>query len=78
MPKKKLRISLYHIDDGLWAFLKAFETQALKAGWTEKQIQNCMDDAFEQGASISIVHDLLEHAVITKLQKKRYRYKRKQ
>jgi hypothetical protein len=78
MPKEKLRISLYHVDDGLWAFLKAFETQAFKDGWTDKEIQTCIDDAFIDGDALTILHTLLSHCVITKLQKKRYQYKRKQ
>ncbi|WP_299676146.1 hypothetical protein [uncultured Dokdonia sp.] len=75
MSKKKLRLSLYHVDYGVWAFLKAFEAQALKDGWTEKEIQVCMDEAFEKGATVQVAHSLLEHAVITKLQKSQYKKK---
>ena len=71
MPEKKLRISLHNVDNGLWAFIKAFEAQALKDGWNEKEIGELMDDAFKQMDYLFVLHSLLSHCVITKLQKKR-------
>ncbi len=69
MPKKKVELSLYNVDDGLWNFLKAFENKALKDGWSQKEVTSLIDGAFEKTDYISITLSILHHCTITKLQK---------
>ncbi len=70
MPKeKKIRLSLYGVDNGLWSFLKALEVQALEQGWSQNKVTNLIDNAFKKVDFISITHSILDHCTITKMQK---------